>query len=986
MLARPDFPCGRYNPIHELRTLLAICAVTFGLVSTSAQAADPSATDLEFFEKQVRPLLVDYCLQCHSEAKKIKGGLRLDTADGWIKGGDSGPALVSGKPDESLLIQAIRYEHDDVQMPPKGKLSDSQIEAFAEWVRRGAPAPKDAPKAGATRIATLDLEAGRAFWAYRPLTTPTIPDVSSASDHPIDRFVAAKLTTAGLTPSERASRAVLVRRLYFDLHGLPPTPQEVDAFVSDDSPTAWEQLVDRLLASPRFGERFGRHWLDIVRYAESLTLRGFIFPEAWRYRDYVVESFHVDRPFDRFLMEQVAGDLMPASNLDERRRQLVATTFLALGNTNLEEQDKRQLDMDVVDEQLDTLGKAFLGQTIGCARCHDHKFDPIPTRDYYALAGILRSSQLLEHSNVSAWKTVPLPQEREVDQRYATLDADAKTLQSRLDSLKKEIAKLDDAQTAKDKGPAILPVKDISGVVVDDTQAKRVGVWQDSQFSKRYIGDGYVHDKNDAKGEKTLTFLPNLPANGKYEVRFSWTPGENRADNVPVVVFSADGEKTVTVNQQLAPPVEGRWLSLGTFQFETSGQSFVIVSNEGTKGHVVADAVQFLPIGADLKPIVDAREPEELLAKRAELKEVDARLKQARDELARRPRVMTVVERSEIADCAIHVRGSVHTQGEVVPRGFLQVVSWESPVLSKDQSGRLQLGEWLASPKNPLPSRVYVNRVWHWLFGVGLVRTVDNFGLTGEVPSHLELLDHLASQFVADGWSVKKLVRRIVLSQTYQQASTERVDALAADPENRLLWRMNRKRLEAECLRDNMLHIAGRLTLEAPQASTIRPNTTSDFTYTDDSTRRSLYVPAFRNALPDLFEAFDFADPSLVVGRRNVSTVAPQALFLMNSPFVREQARAAALRVVAGKFFVVDNEASPKLAENVDQSPLPPEDERWISRAFEATLGRAPSAVERQRVRAYLEPAVGGSTEEQEQAWTDVFQVLFATVDFRYRD
>jgi hypothetical protein len=954
-------------------------------------AAEPSAADVEFFEKSVRPLLADHCLQCHSEAKKVKGGLRLDLASGWIKGGDSGPAVLPGKPDDSLFIQAIRYEHDDVQMPPKGKLTDSQIATFVEWVRRGAPAPPDAPKPSSAKPTTIDMAAGRAFWAYRPLTAPpvpsaTVPDAPSWSEHPIDRFVAAQLATAGLTPSERASKAVLARRVYLDLHGLPPTPAEIDAFLADDAPDAWEQLVDRLLASPRFGERFGRHWLDIVRYGESLTLRGFIFPEAWRYRDYVIDSFRSDRPFDRFLMEQVAGDLMPAETLEDRRRQLVATTFLALGNTNLEEQDKRQLDMDVVDEQLDTLGKAFLGQTIGCARCHDHKFDPIPTRDYYALAGILRNSQLLEHSNVSAWKTVPLPQPDEIDRQFASLEAEAKVLQARFDALKKEVAKLDDARAAGDVGPAILPLKDLAGIVVDDGQAKRVGVWQDSQFSKRYIGDGYAHDKNESKGEKTLSFLPSLPATGRYEVRFSWTPGENRAENVPVVVFSADGEKSVVVNQQLAPPIEGRWLSLGTFQFETTGQSFVIVSNEGTKGHVVADAVQFLPVGADAKPLADAREPESLKAKRAELKNVDARLKKTKDELAQRPRVMTVVDRKEIADCAVHVRGSVHTLGEVVPRGFLQVVSAEAPALPSDQSGRLQLGEWLASPKNPLPPRVYVNRVWHWLFGVGLVRTVDNFGLTGETPSHPELLEHLASEFVADGWSVKRLVRRIVLSETYRQSSAERADGLKLDPENRRLWRMNRKRLEAECLRDAMLQVAGRLTLDTTGGSTIRPNTTSDFGYEDQATRRSVFVPAFRNALPDLFEAFDFADPSLVVGRRNVSTVAPQALFLMNSPFVREQSRAAATALVAGTFFTNKDEPAPTLAANVDQSPLPPEDERWIGRAFEATLGRGPTGAERQLVRKYLEPAAGGSTEEREQAWTDVFQALFSSVDFRYRD
>lgn len=929
-----------------------------------ATASEPTTADLEFFEKQIRPLLSAHCLKCHGP-EDTKGNLRLDSQQGWITGGDTGPALAPGKPEESLLVAAIRYEDEYLEMPPDGKLPEAKIKLLEEWVRRGAPGPKVVAVETSRAQRGLSIEEGRRFWAYRPLPAVTDSSVSeSGLSEVIDKHVTTILNAAGLTANPAAEREVLVRRLYFDLHGLPPTVEQIEEFVKDNGADAYEQLVDRLLASPHFGERWGRHWLDVARFGESLTLRGFVLPEAWRYRDYVIATFNEDRPFDQFIHEQVAGDLLPAESLEQKQRQIIATTFLTLGNTNLEEQDKKQLDMDVVDEQLDTLGKAILGQTIGCARCHDHKFDPIPTRDYYALAGILRNTQMLDHENVSKWKQVPLPQMPDEEERFRQLAAEVDSLKQQSDDLKKRITALDSGGSLEDfRSPKVLPVEDLPGIVVDDSQAKKIGEWQSSQISKRYVGSSYSHDKLEKKGDKTLTFAPELPRNGRYEVRFAYTAGSNRATNVPVTVFGADGEKTVVVDQREAPGLDGFFISLGEYNFEKDGQSFVLVATEGTDGYVIADAVQFIPVEElkrehDKQPAVDASR--ELEVRRAELKQCEERLKQLRDINATRPQAMSVVERQKITDCPIHIRGSVHTLGDVAPRGFLQIVpAGTSGELPGSESGRRELAAWLTSRENPLPARVYVNRVWHWLFGAGLVRTTDNFGTTGELPSHPELLDSLAIHFVKSGWSVKQLVRSIVLSQSYCRASTESAEGLARDPENRLLWRMNRKRLEAECLRDAMLLSSGEIDFSLG-GSPIKPGLTSDYGYREASNRRSVYVPVLRNALPEIFEAFDFADPSLVVGNRNVSTVAPQALFLLNSSFVRDRSTAAARRL---------------LAEPVDDR------ERMIL-AFRRLLGRKPSIAELELAASYL----SSSDQKPEIAWARLVQSLFASLDFRYRD
>ncbi|MFM8891898.1 MAG: DUF1549 domain-containing protein, partial [Planctomycetia bacterium] len=620
-----------------------------------------------------------------------------------------------------------------------------------------------------------------------------------------------RLEQAGIGPVADADPATWLRRVTFDLTGLPPDPAELAAFLGDPSPHAREAVVDRLLASPHFGERFGRHWLDIARFAESSGGgRSMVFNEAWRYRDYVVTAFNADKPLDHFIVEQIAGDLLPHESPDGERDHLVATSYLALGATNYEEQDKRVLEMDVIDEQIETVGKGLLAMTIGCARCHDHKFDPIPTADYYALAGIFRSTHLLVHDNVSRWTERPLPMPPSLAAAVERHEAALAAANADLAAARRTLKSLDPDREVKG---AVVEPADLPGIVIDDARARRVGAWTDSRHVKPYVGAGYLTDGNEGKGTKTLTFLPEFPGPGTYEVRLGYTPGDNRAAAVPVSLLTLDGEVDRVVDMRKPPPVEGRFVSLGTFRFDASNQWFVLVSNEGTQGYVIVDCVQFLPFDAAApQPPVPAPDSQPLVAAREAVKQLEKRVQEVTAEAPRRPLAMAVDDAETIADCPIFIRGNVHNPGPVVPRGFLTVATaGEPPRMPKDASGRRELAAWIADAEHPLTSRVWVNRVWHHLFGAGLVRTVDNFGTTGERPTHPELLDHLARAFTDGGWSTKSLLRGLVLSRTYGLSTRDDTQAAAVDPENRLLWRMNRRRLDAEAIRDAMLVASGEL-------------------------------------------------------------------------------------------------------------------------------------------------------------------------------
>ena len=946
------------------KSFLTSAALVF--ISTVGHTAD-DPKGIAFFESKIRPVLVESCYECHSaaaiQANKLRGGLLLDTREGLLKGGDSGRAIVPGKAKDSLLIKAVRQE-GEIKMPKKGKLSESTIADIEAWINMGAPDPRTG---AIVRQKGLSLEEGRKFWSFQAVKKPVVPQVrnpETAIRNEIDAFIRAQLDAKRLFPAPEADAVTLIRRVYYDLIGMPPTPEEVDAFVkafAAKPQAAYEELVDRLLASPHFGERWGRHWLDVARYAESMTLRGFVFKEAWRYRDYVIDSFNKDVPFDHFIREQIAGDLLPSDSMDQRRRQMIATSYLTLGNTNLEEQDKKQLVMDVVDEQLDAISKGILAQTITCARCHDHKFDPIPTKDYYAIAGILRNTKTLEHANVSKWLEMPLPADPDREKVLKEHETTIAALQKEIASLKGVVAK--STKPMNPNKPTVRAAKDLPGIVVDDAQAKRVGEWKSSTYSGSYVGDGYIHDEDKGKGEKTLTFQPTIPRTGKYEVRLAYSPGTNRCDKVPVTIFSADGEKTEYVDERKPPEIEGLFHSLGQYTFEKSGQGFVIIDNEGTKGHVIADAVVFIPV-EDLANLKESRPMVEEKAKPDvdRLKSLEDKLKKLIASGPKRELTMSVQEEKKIDDARVHIRGIVHNLGELAPRGFLQVaMTGPSPTLPKSESGRRQLAEWLASKDNPLTARVFANRAWHWLLGSGIVRTTDNFGTTGEKPSHPELLDYLATRFIESGWSTKKLVRLIVLSHTYRQASSTNESVIAADPENRSFARQNRRRLDAECIRDTILTVSGKLKLDMG-GPTFSTDLAADYGYKHADTRRSVYAPVFRNSLPELFEAFDFADPSVCTGKRNVSTVAPQALFLMNNPFVIQQARYAAQGLL-------------------DEKNL--EDVARITKAFRLTLGRTPGAKERAIAEKFLSEG-GTDSKKRLETWSQFVQTLFASVDFRY--
>jgi hypothetical protein len=914
---------------------------------------------LQFFESKIRPVLVEHCYRCHGAdalAKgQLKGGLRVDNREGLLRGGDSGPAIVPGKPADSPILEALRYE--TFEMPPDGKLSDQVIADFQAWIKSGAADPRDESTA-ISRPEQIDIEASRKHWAYRPLRT-VLPPTAGRSGSGIDAFVDRKLASAHLQPNPPADRRTLIRRLYFDLHGLPPSPTEIECFLNDHSALAYQRLVDRLLASPEFGRRWGRHWLDIVRFAESVTLRGLVQHEAWRYRDYVVESFNGDLPYDQFLREQLAGDLMPADSLKAAQRMHVATTFLTLTNANLEDQDKEKLRMDVVDEQLRVIGTAFLALTIGCARCHDHKFDPIPTRDYYAMAGILRNTRTLKEGNVSSWLDLPLPMEKDEAERHANYQSQLAEVKKQLQRLKKQLG--NSARQVK--------LADLPGVVVDDEMAEFQGEWKRSTSIKPFVASGYQHDQNRDRGKKTATFVAEL-AVGDYEVRLSYTSDTNRSSRVLVTIHDDAGEHVVHVNQRSKPAIDGMFVSLGIYRFSTNRTAKVVVSNTESDGHVIVDAIQFLRASNDKeRGEVVEKNKQDLIEIKTRVSDLESQLKELEKTAPLRTLYMGVVEWPEIGDMPIHIRGNVHQHGPIVPRGFLQIGTYSTPpVIPETEGGRLQLAEWLVAESNPLTARVMANRVWNWLFGVGLVRSTENFGFSGESPSHFELLDYLAHSLIDRQWSVKSLIRQMVLSDAYRRSSTPTPLSLAKDPANRLLWRMSRRRLEAECIQDAILSASGQLDL-AHGGPTIPTSLSADYGYRSQSRRRTIYWPVLRNSIPDLIVAFDGADPSLVVGSRNVSSVAPQALFLMNNPWVIEQSEFAAQELL-------------KSSEN---SHTAAGRRILVQRLFQRILGRAASVEEQQTCVDFLTFPQITSDSERLDRWTRLVQSLFSTLDFRYR-
>ena len=837
-----------------------------------AMSADvvPDKKGVVFFENRIRPVLVASCYDCHStkEGAKLKGGLALDSRDGLLRGGESGPAIVPGSPEDSLLIDAIR--HDGLEMPPEKKLPEKVIADFVAWVKMGAPDPREGGKAPAARK-EIDIEAGRQFWAFqlpKEVAAPTVKDKQWAKTD-VDKFVLAALEKNKLKPVADADRRTWIRRVTLDLVGLIPTPAEIDAFVNDKSPQAAESVVDRLLASPQFGERWSRHWLDVARFAESNgNTDNVSYPHAWRYRDYVIKAFNSDMPFDQFIREQLAGDLLPSENSKQRDELLIATGFLALGSKP-RAQNNPDFQMDVVAEQIEVATTGFMALTVACARCHDHKFDPIPTREYYAMAGLFTSTESL----------------------YS------------------------------------------GGGGQGNGKQKNTGFHQ-------LIGDGNAAEAR-AKHETTLADLREQRVTLTQQLRKLGAVENNQPNKA-----QAKQNAKKAAKQQAA----------------TKPDDMPAVEIKVPKDASPEEADKIKHLGEELRHCID------------EIKDLQANAPPT-GELA-----MGVRDAKKLVDCQICIRGDSKNLGPSVPRGVVSVATiGELPKIDSKQSGRLELANWIASPNNPLTARVAANRVWQHLFGRGLVASVDNFGELGEKPSHPELLDQLALQFVRDGWSIKKLVRSLVLTRTYGLASTHVAASYEADPDNIFLWRHSPHRMDSDQIRDAILAVSGQLDLEPMTASivakspeeVVQQGRLNPATFADAQPRnRSIYLPIVRNAMPEVLELFDAPDPSLVIGVRDVTTVPSQSLFLMNSEFLVQQSRHFSERLLA----VGDLGDSAR-----------------VSLAFRIALNRDPSAKESEASTEFVkrsESAIETKEKDKEQlrvrAWAAFCQALLASAEFRY--
>ena len=913
------------------------------------------ASELNFFEKKIRPILVNECYKCHSEGKKIKGSLRLDWKGGWLSGGDSGQAIIPGQAGKSLLIQAIRHLDSDLAMPPKKKLSSQQIKDLEKWVADGAYDPRTSDKIS-NNDKRLNIEAARRYWSFQPIKDYPTPKVKNKnwSKNSIDKFTLAEHEKRKLIHSDDADDITLLRRIYYNLTGLPPQDREIQKFlerVSVDRDNTITSTIDELLSRDDFGIRWGRHWLDIARYADSTGGgRTLLLNEAWRYRDYVIKSLNNDKPYDLFIKEQIAGDLLESSNPEQREERLISTAFLLLGPTNYELQDKTILEMDIIDEQLDTIGKSFMGLTLGCARCHDHKFDPITTEDYYGLAGILKSTKSVIHSNVSTWNKRSLPLSKKQEENAKIIRTKIQKIQNEIKTLKLE---LPNTKNLSKKS------KNLLGLIIDNEKAVKKGNWIKSTAVKGFIDENYIHDDSMDKGNKTVTYNIKAPDTGRYEIRASYTHGTNRETKTPYTVNHTNGESTVIINQTLQPPINGSFVSLGVYEFNKDIEFEVVISNKNTTAVVIADSIQVIREGKSREKIKDDSNQKINISKINEkINLLETELKDLQKKEPKKIQVIAAEDHKKPGDINIALRGNVHSKGDRTPRQFIEVMTYEeTPKFNQKSSGRIQLANWIASKHNPLTARVIVNRVWFHLFGEGIVSSLDNFGHMGTPPSNLKLLDHLAIKFINNSWSIKTLIRDIMQSRTYQLSSTTNNESEKIDPENTFLWKQNQRRLEAEAIRDSILFVSGSLDKDKGGAA-IKSGTKTEYGYSFNSKKRSIYYPVFRNTLPEIMQVFDFADPNMVTGKRTTSSVPTQALYMLNNPFVIEESKKSAERLIKEKLVNKSLE---------------------IEMAYRRVLSRNPTDKEKQILYNFLE-----LENESIEAWASIFHSLFSSFEFRH--
>jgi hypothetical protein len=905
----------------------------------------------EYFEKRVRPVLVRNCQPCHN-AKVKTAGLDLSSAEGYLQAGPSGPLVSKDSPDTSLLLRAINYE-GQLKMPPAGRMKSEDIEALTIWAKSGGTWPGApaghmavAPSKGGRVITDED----RNYWAFRPIKAAAAPDVKDRAwaKGPIDRFILAKLEEKGLKPAPPASKLALLRRITFNLTGLPPTEAEIQAFLGDTSPQAYEKVVDRLLASPRYGEKWARHWLDVARYADSTgNDEDHRYPYAWRYRDYVIDAFNSDMPYDQFLREQIAGDLMPGNDPGGiNRRGIVATGFLALGAKAIAQQDKKKMLYDVYDEQVDVVSKAALGLTVSCARCHDHKFDPILTRDYYSMIGVFASTKSFKdpESHVSKLLFTPLVPKEQYE---------AYTAKQRLVTQKQ------------------MEMDDLAEQEVERHVASLLPKVADYMVASRRIYEKGEKAADVAKStgldEKLLErWAKYLKPQGASRVHLNeWEAADAASQPMVAKAYQARVEK------ELGPWSEtiSKWRErFRRMMAEMNMPPPERPKYDGTKGDRFFFETYF-----DGPLSVPKKEQEQVFraetkARMEELKKEHEALKKA---LPPEPDMACAVEEGERVEQRVFLRGDYNNLGEPAPKAFPTVLAKGDNAFEAKGSGRLELANWLTRPDHPLTPRVMANRVWLWHFGEGIVRTPDNFGRMGEKPTHPELLDYLASRLVANDWQLKKLHREILLSNAYQMSSGITNEAMQADPENKLFSRFPHRRLTVEEMRDGLLAIDGSLdltmggTLQSGFGTDSENGTGRMSIKPESNKRRMVYIPLRRANLPAMLNLFDFGDATTVSGKRILTTVAPQALFMMNSGFVSERSRALAKAAM---------EHSPDASKRLDFLYL-------------RVLNRMPEPAEKDQLLTYFSDfRTKFERRSEEDAWFSVSRVLVASNDFLYLD
>ncbi len=867
--------------------------------------------DVEFFEKNIRPVLANQCYSCHStKSGKAKGGLLVDSREALARGGGGGPAIVTGKPDQSPLYKAITYAHEELQMPPKGKMPDDVIAAFKQWIQMGAPDPRSEHQLESGKpVLTGMTPKARKWWAFQPIKKVAEPDVSkyandpefkSWTKNPVDKFLLAKMSERQLLPSRPASKEVLIRRVTYDLTGLPPTPMEVRAFVNDNNPDAWERLVDRLLASPRYGERWGRHWLDSARYSDTRgnmenngveKLEDYRFPYAWTYRDYVIKAFNEDKPYNQFLVEQIAADRLPGIQKDDPR--LAALGFITVGK-RFDNND------DTIDERIDTVTKATMGLTVSCARCHDHKFDPIPTADYYALHGVFNSlDEPYEKPELQLVSDDPeLAQRQRVEFALKLADLELENrkaiygvLQGRSKQFRENVEGYLMLSVTSGRDPKrgdyerqykINPQQEREmfnslrfnpnhPVLGPFSQASRLPA---DNFSQKWVETmpAYLSDAKRNLNPLVVETLKELKPQSLLDVAKAYVELFSRAQVESDAFFEArmtPGKSTVPVDKVMAQLLNTPFFVPAADSIATATQQYRYFTSrdgveEGWQSPIQidesADKLKFAAINT-LR-----------LADKGTI-----------------PGAMIINDSPRPRNSNIYIRGESARKGPEVPRQFLEIAAGPDRKPFKEGSGRLELAEAIVDPKNPLTPRVAVNRIWMEHFAVGFIPTPDDLGNMSLPPANPEFLDYLSQWFIDNDWSVKKLNKLILTSQAYQQASDSRFEGEQVDPANRLLWRANLRRLDFESIRDSMLQLTGKLEnkMGGPPVN-----------ITDEpaSYRRSVYGYVDRANLSDLMTQFDFADPQMANSAR-ISTIVPQqALFFMNNPLAIDVARQVVAR------------------------------------------------------------------------------------------